>query len=333
MIALPGLTIYNGWDAEGFEKVLDSILKRYKNTLEKSCNCPDAPLWLFRTLQEYISWGASKEHIFKKYGKVLKSILKSYINGEREEVALHENGLLWAEKQNVALSWMHTYIDGKPVTERNGYQIELNALWYNALVFYSKLEHLYGSEKDAHKFEDIANLLKDHFDSIFWIEDLKYYADFVNNDEQNKDVRPNQLIACALEYSPADDMEKMAVLNLVKKELLTPRGIRTLSPKNNKYRAVYEGDQIDRDLAHFNGCVMPWLLGMYIELNSELNGASVKKSSLDLLNGFEEDIDIHGVGSVAEMYDGNPSHKPHGCISSALSISEILRGKELLKKL
>ena len=246
---------------------------------------------------------------------------------------LHENGLLWAEKQGKALSWMNTYVDSKPVTERNGYQIELNALWYNALVFYSKLEHHFGAEKVANKYEEIANNLKDNFDEIFWLNDLKYYADYVNDDGVNTDVRPNQLIACALKYSPVDDLAKIAVFNKVKKELLTSRGIRTLSPKSAKYKGVYEGNQIDRDLAHFNGCVMPWLLGVYIELNYELNGERIKNRSLELLNGFEEDINIHGVGSVAEMYDGNPAHKPHGCISSALSISEILRSKELLKKL
>ena len=173
--------------------------------------------------------------------------------------------------------------------------------------------------RSARKYDEIATNLKNNFDDIFWLKEHKYYADFVNENGANTDVRPNQLIASALEFSPVDDLEKVAVFNKIKKELLTARGIRTLSPKSAYYKGVYEGGQVNRDLAHFNGCAMPWLLGMFIELNYELNGERIKDRGLELLNGFEEDINIHGVGSVAEMYDGNPAYKPHGCISSALS--------------
>ena len=264
LISLAGLTIYNGWSSDSFENILDSILKKYKRLLTGPSLCPDAPLWLFKTLQEYIAWGGSKEGVYKKYGKTLKSILKSYIDGKRDEVFLHENGLLWAEKQGKALSWMNTYVDGKPVTERKGYQVELNALWYNALVFYAQLEHNFGSDKIARKYDEIATNLKNNFDDIFWLKEHKYYADFVNENGANTDVRPNQLIASALEFSPVDDLEKVAVFNKIKKELLTARGIRTLSPKSAYYKGVYEGGQVNRDLAHFNGCAMPWLLGMFI---------------------------------------------------------------------
>ena len=173
----------------------------------------------------------------------------------------------------------------------------------------------------------------ENYTRVFWCEERKHLADYVDEHGQNIFTRPNQLIACCVKYSPLDDETKMAVLTAVKKELLTVRGIRSLSPKNPLYRGVYEGDQGSRDIAHFNGCAFPWLLTPYIEANLALTGKSFVRKAKDLLDAFEEDMEIHGIGSVAEIYDGDPSHRPHGCISSAISVAEIVRGKSMLNRI
>ncbi len=146
------------------------------------------------------------------------------------------------------------------------------------------------------------------------------------------DVRPNQVIACSLEYSPISDDMKRGVLDVVKSELLTPKGLRTLAPKNIHYEGTYEGDQATRDHAYHQGTVWPWLIGPYIEANFRLYGKKFVKTAKELLGGFEEDMTVYGVCSIGEIYDGNPPYAPNGCISQAWSVGEILRCMALIKK-
>lgn len=330
LLALPGLTLYNGESAKTFETILDSIIKRYKSDFIGSSIVPDAALKLVFTLETYLDWGGDEKVVWKKYGQLIREILNSFISGARPEVTLHDNGLLWAKKENTALSWMSTYVDGKPVNERDGYQVDLNALWYNALLFASELERKFGKQANAQEAAQRAAKVRESFSKVFVIEETGCLADCVNENGQDKSVRPNQLIACALKYSPVDDITKMQVLRVVTKELLTTRGIRTLSPKSPLYKGVYEGDQVARDKAHYNGCAVPGLLGFYITLDLALNGKRAVKKGLELINAFEEDMTVHGIGSIAEMYDGDPYHKPHGCISSAMSVAAILRSNYIL---
>ena len=333
LIAIPGLTLYNDGDTKHFEAVLENLLTEKRDRLFKAGNEPDLPLWLFRTLQQYIEYGAKPEYVWKKYGKDLAALLDTYTNGVRNEVVLHENGLLWCQKPGTALSWMNVYSNGSPVTERHGYQVETNALWYNALCFAVEMDEKYGKGTLRKKWDRVINSIKVNYINYFWVEERGHLADFYNENGKNIFTRPNQLIAAAVEYSPIDDVTKMEVLKAVQKELLTVRGIRTLSPKNPLYKGVYEGNQFERDHAHHNGCAFPWLLGPYVEATAKLLGKSFVKKGKELLNAFEEDINVHGIGSIAELYDGNPSHKPHGCISSSVSVAEIIRGKYLLNKI
>jgi Glycogen debranching enzyme len=332
-ISLAGLTLYNDGDTEKFEKVIDCTLKNHKeDILGNNSFLPDSGLWFIRAITQYIDYGAKGEAVWKKYGKWMVDVVNSFLSGKRENVFLHENGLLWVKKNGVALQWMNTYKDGKPVCERDGYVVEYNALWYNALCFIKEMDLKYGKGKFAESVEKIISNIKDNFTHVFWVENRRHLADFVNENGQNDFARPNQLLACCVKYSPLEDEYKMEVLKNVKKELLTNRGIRTLSPKNPLYKGVYEGNQESRDNAHFNGCAFPWLLGCYIEANLKLVGKECVKRAKELVNAFEEDMEVHGIGSIAEMYDGDPSHKPHGCISSAASVAEILRIKGLLNR-
>ena len=332
-IALPGLTLYNNGDAERFEKVIDSTIKRHKDAMLVESDTPDSGLWFIRAIQQYVDWGADASAVWKKYGKWLVDIIESFLGNARASVRLHENGLLWAQKYGVALTWMNTYVDGRPVSERPGYQVEVNALWYNALCFVRDLDLKFGKGKLVQTTDNIIGKIRENYTRVFWCEERNHLADYVDENGQNVFTRPNQLIACCVKYSPLDDEAKMDVLNAVKRELLTVRGIRSLSPKNPLYRGVYEGDQGSRDIAHFNGCAFPWLLAPYIEANLALTGKSFVRKAKELLDAFEEDMAIHGIGSVAEIYDGDPSHRPHGCISSAISVAEIVRAKSMLNRI
>lgn len=333
MIAAAGLTVYNDGDAAAFERIVDDAVKSRGEVFFGSSDQPDVPLWLFRALQQYIAWGADPGAVWKKYGAALARMLESYRSGVRNEITLHENGLLWSGRPGTALSWMNTYAGGAPVAERAGYQVEVNALWYNALRFASAMDRKYGAGKLEAEWGPVAGKIEDCFYRLFWVEQRRHLADYVGEEGQNIFTRPNQLMACAVEYSPIGDEVQMEVLRAIDRELLTARGIRTLSPKNPLYRGVYEGDQLSRDLAHYNGSNFPWLLGPYIESRLRLEGKSFVSRGRKLLAAFEEDMNVHGVGSVAEIYDGDPAHRPHGCISSSVSVAEIIRAKAMLDKI
>ena len=247
---------------------------------------------------------------------------------------MHPNGLLWAQMDWTALSWMNTYVNGQPVNERAGYQVETNAMWYNALCFAIDMEKKYGAAKSdfVQRWTPVRDLVLQNFQPTFWNAEAGYLADYVDGNGQNLDVRPNQLFAVCLEYSPVEDEIKSEVVSVITNELLSRRGIRTLSPRNVKYKGVYEGSQPERDMAYHNGCAFPALLAPYIDICFKMMGSSFYKRAGYLTEGFYEDISKHGVGVFSELYDGDPPHEPHGAISSAESTAALLRIDYLMNK-
>ena len=334
VISLPGLTLYAGDDGTEFEEILDNLVSEEQDRLLRRTTQVEAPLRLTDTIQQYILFTGEEKRIWEKYGKLLKAIIDSYAPGKRKEIAMHPNGLLWAEMDRVALSWMNAYVDGHPVTERAGYQVETNAFWYNALCFALDMEKKYGPKKSAFatRWSHVRDLVKENYQAVFWNQEAGYLADYVDNNGQNMDVRPNQLFAICLDYSPVDDEVKSEVISVVNNELVTSRGIRTLSPRNPKYRGVYEGSQRDRDLAYHQGCAFPSLLGPYIDVCFKMVGPSFYKKAEYLVEGFFADISKHGVGAFSELYDGDPPHEAHGAISSACSTAALLRVYYLMQK-
>ena len=334
VISLPGLTLYADGNCKEFEEILDNLISDEQDRLTRRTTQIEAPLRLTDTIQQYIEFTGEEKRIWEKYGKVLKAIVDSYAPGKRAEITMHPNGLLWAQMDRVALSWMNAYVDGHPVTERAGYQVETNAMWYNALCFALDMEAKYGAKRSAFaaRWTHVRELVAENFQKTFWDKQAGYLADYVDNNGRNLDVRPNQLFAICLPYSPIDDLKKMAVMQVINNELVTSRGIRTLSPRNVKYRGVYEGSQTDRDLAYHQGCAFPSLLGPYIDLNFRMVGPSFYKKAEYLIEGFYKDINKHGVGAFSELYDGDPPHEPHGAISSACSTAALLRADYLMNK-
>jgi Glycogen debranching enzyme len=157
-------------------------------------------------------------------------------------------------------------------------------------------------------------------------------ADYVDENGQNIFTRPNQILATSLQYSPVNDETKAKILKSVKQELLTTKGIRTLSPKNPLYKGRYEGDEATRNESHHQGTAMPWLLGHYVEGNFKLYGKSFISTAKEIIYAFEEDMTTYGIASICEMYDGDPPQTAAGSLSQAWSVAEILRIMKMIEE-
>lgn len=335
LFSLPGLTLARNGDAAEFEEILDNLIADEQERLYRRTTQVEAPLCIVIALQSYIdNFGADAKKVWKKYGEVIKGVIESYSPGRRQEVAMQPNGLLWAQMDHVALSWMNAYINGEPVTERAGYQVETNAFWYNSICFALEMEGKYGPKKNdfVQKWSPIRDMIKQNFTPMFWNARRGCLADYVDGAGQNMDIRPNMLYAISVKYSPVDEELFQSILRVIDTELVTSRGIRTLSPRDIKYKGVYEGTQTERDLAYHQGSTRPFLLLPYVEISFKVRGQAFYKRAEWLLEGFYNDLPKHGVGCFSELYDGEPPHEPHGAISSALSVSAMLSANIVMEK-
>ena len=332
--SLAGLTLYAKGDTAEFEEILDNIIADEQERLFCRTTQVEAPLYMACALQAYLDFGADPARIWRKYGVVIRGIIESYVPGERKEVAMQPNGLLWAQMDGVALTWMNAYINGRAVTERAGFQVETNALWYNAICFALEMERHYGAgEGDfVSRWSRVRDLIKDNYQKLFWSDAIGCLCDYVDNEGQHLEIRPNQLYAVWVKYSPVEDEIVPKVVRVVDRELLTPRGIRTLSPRDARYKGVYDGSQYERDLAYHNGSTRPFLLEPYVGVCLRVKGESFRQTARALADGFYEDLGKHGVGAFSELYDGDPPQEPHGAISSALSTAALLSIEYMLNK-
>lgn len=339
-VALPGLTLPMG-EHSTFFKVMDTMIRLQKGAFFPSSirgktreySSVDTSLWFFWSLQQYIVFTRDAGTIWERYGKVMKNILEEYSKGSDHNIHMLDNGLLYAGNENDTLTWMNTRIHDKPVINRNGLAIEVNALWYNAIRFYIDLATEFGNTRGLSRWKEIIEKIERSFIDTFWDEKAGYMADVVRGDYRDMTVRPNQLFATSLPYSPVTDEMKYLILHKVQQELLTPRGIRTLSPKNPDYVGVYKGDILSRDKAYHQGSAFPWLFGHFSEGYLKLHG----KSGLSLIKRhlleFEHEMTEGGIGTISELYYGNPPHKAKGAISHAWSVAELLRVNHLINKL
>ena len=330
LVSLAGLALYGKEDPALFEEILDNLIAHNQERLSRRTTQVEAPLFLAVTLQQYIAWGADGKKVWAKYGPVLKGILESYFPGCRQEVAMQPNGLLWAQKDGVALSWMNAYENGRAVTERPGYQVETNALWYNAIAF--ALQNEKKNTAFYKKWLTIKELVEQNFQPLFWNAELGFLADYVDGCGQHLELRPNQLWAVSLDNRCVDDEVVSEVMRVVNAELVTHRGIRTLSPRDIRYKGVYEGSQKERDEAYHNGCAWPFLLAQFCYASFNMMGKNFIKRAEWLTEGFYEDLSKHGVGCFSELYDGDPPHEPHGAISSAMTTAALLNINWLIEK-
>ncbi len=336
-IALPGLALTSGKEKE-FKEVIKTMISELQDGLfpnlgqgkNASYNSVDASLWFFWALQQYKLINNSAEGLWSEYGKYMRSILSSFKEGTHIGVKMHENALLWSGEKGKAITWMDAIVHGKPVTERTGYAVEINALWYNAVCFALELAKKANNRKFVKEWENWPKVFRNSFKTTFWRDDKGYLADYVDENHSDWAVRPNMIFAVSLPYSPVGPYIKNAVLSKVKQELLTVRGLRTLSPKNRDYKGTYRGSQEERDHAYHQGTVWPWLTGAFAESYLKLYGKQGIPFIESIFAGFEEVMTEAGIGTVSEVYDGDPPHKAGGAISQAWNIGELLRIRWIL---
>ncbi len=339
-IALPGLTLVPG-EEKLFRAVIDTMIRDMKGPLfpnfgiknKKAFNSADASLWFIWALQQYSNRYNNRQEVWKAYGSKIRNVLEGYRAGMPDYIHMQENGLIWAGQQGLALTWMDAVVNGKPVTPRNGLPVEINALWYNAVRYAIELAKDYGDKKFVKEWQPVADKIPDAFVSTFWYEEKSYLADYVNEDFRDLSVRPNQVIATSLPYSPLDEEKRRKVLDIVQKELLTPRGIRSLSPENPLYKGTCFGDHKSRDEAYHQGTAWPWLLGHFAEGYLKVYGKSGVPFIKSIYNGFEAVMTEHGIGTISEIYDGDPPHIARGAISQAWSVAELLRIYDMIKSM
>nr|NQU93032.1 hypothetical protein [Bacteroidota bacterium] len=293
----------------------------------------DSSLWFFWAMQKYAQHTAKPIEVWKDYGKVMKTILESYRDGTWYNIKMNDDGLLFAGESGMAVTWMNAMVDGKPVTPRIGFPVELNALWYNAIMFSLELARKAKDSSFISKWKNIPGAICKSFEQIFWDEKKGYLADYVNGNYKDWAVRPNQLFAASLPYSPIKEVQQMSVMRIIESELLTSRGLRTLAPKNIKYRGFYRGNQKERDEAYHNGSVFPWLFGQFAEAYLQLYGKEGLLVIKNLYRNFEPAMQTEGIGTISELYDGDPPHHPGGAISQAWAVAELLRVGKMISGL
>lgn len=334
-IALPGLSLD---DPETFEKVIDTQLTRLKDGLfpkltgsgSSGFDSIDAPLWIFWALQQLSPELNNKKHIWEKYNFPMKQILNAFRSGTHYQIRMNEDGLVSGGEEHVALTWMDSYINGKPVVKRTGMPVEVNALWYNALCFTLELAGAAQDEDFINEWKDWAEKTAKSFIHEFWNEERGYLADYVYNGHKDWTVRPNMVIAAAMEYSPLDREMQKSILSVAKKQLLTPRGLRSLTPESPFYEGLCEGSVMIREKAVHQGTVWPWLIQFFIEGYLKIHKTGGMPFVKKIIDGFEDDMSEHCIGTIAEMYNGNPPHNAKGAISQAWSIGAVIRAYKLI---
>lgn len=336
-ISLPGLALarhklalYRDVIETQVNRMKDGLFPNMGNESNPVFNSVDAPLWFFWSLQQYLEQKGTD--CWERYGEAAKSVLYSYRDGTRFNIRMRENGLIYAGAPGKALTWMDAVVHGVPVTPRAGYDVEINALWYNAICFSLEMAKEAKDKRFISDFGNLPELIKSSFLEMFWDEKIGYLADYVNDEEgKNTFVRPNMVIAVSLPYSMLDKEQMKKVLDVADKELVTPRGLRTLSPRNKFYKGLYHGNQEERDKAYHQGTVWPWLFGPFCEGWLKVYGqqgvAKVKK----LIYGLEEVMSEAGISTISEIHDGDPPHAPNGAISQAWSVGEVLRIIDILE--
>ena len=336
-IALPGLTL-SIEEQDYFELVMKTAERGLREFMEGKplsvkiyeIEQPDVLLWAVWAIQQYEKHVGS-EKCFQMYGALLKDIVYYIIDGKHPNLILKENGLLYSNGREKAVTWMNSTVNGRPVVPGTGYIVEFNALWYNALCFCSSVATTGGDLEAASRLEKMSELCMHSFVSTFFNEH-GYLFDYVDGDNVDWSVRPNMIFAVALEYSPLDKAQKKSVLDMCTRELLTQKGLRSLSPKSGGYNPMYVGPQTQRDHAYHQGTAWPWLGGFYMEACLRL----YKRTRLSFIErqmvGYEDEMTRHCVGTIPELFDGNPPFNGRGAISFAINVAEILRTLEFLEK-
>ena len=336
-ISLPGLTLAIE-EVDAFEKVMSTAEEAINEFIQGlpltpkiyEMDQPDVLLWAIWALQQYAKM-ISKEQCRIKYCKLIEDIVEFIRRGEHTNLFLHDNGLLYVNGIDKPATWMNSTVNGRPVVPRTGYVVEINALWYNVLKFASDLLREGGDVTKANTYDELAAVTGNSFVNVF-LNEHGYLFDYVDGTMMDWCVRPNMIFTVAFDYSPLTIAQKKGILDIVTKELLTPKGLRSLSPKSGGYNPNYVGPQTQRDYAYHQGTAWPWLEGFYLEAYMRIH----KMSSISFIErqlvAYEDEMNEHCIGTIPELFDGNPPFKGRGAVSFAMNVAELLRILKILTK-
>ena len=337
-ISLPGLTLSTG-ELDQFHSAMQTASEAINDFIDgnpSECKIyeieqPDVLLWAMWTLQQYAA-KTSLQECWERYGELMTKIMHFLRHSKHPNLFVHENGLVYTNGVEKSVTWMNSTANGRPVVPRTGYIVEFNALWYNALMFAASVFEEVGKPGSAEKCSSLAQLCGSSFARVF-LNEYSYLFDYVDKGSApDYSVRPNMIFAVALDYSPLTQTQKKAVLDLTTRELLTPRGLRSLSPKSFGYNPVYQGVQSLRDYAYHQGTAWPWLGGFYMEAYLKIYKRSGVSFVERQLVGYEDVMQTHCIGTISEMFDGNPPFRGRGAVAFAMNVAEVLRAVDNLKK-
>ena len=336
LIALNGLTL-----ATNRTEIARNILLEFSKHLsegmlpnrfpdagnEAEYNTVDATLWHFEAIRAYAEKTQDYDFVRENLYEKLINIIIWHLEGTRFHIHVDTDGLLYAGESGVQLTWMDAKIGDLVITPRTGKAVEIQALWYNALKIMANFAERFGDEEDQKKYDSIAELTKQSFNAVFWNDAEDCLFDVVNNGSRDASVRPNQIFAVSLPYSMLSIGHAQKIVEKVENELLTPVGLRSLSPKDSRYCPIYSGSPFERDSAYHQGTVWAWLIGAFVDAYRKVypNGNKTDKRIKEILAGFEQHLLEDGIGQISEIFDAEAPHAPRGCMAQAWSVAEVLR--------
>jgi predicted glycogen debranching enzyme len=336
MISLPGVALMTGRP-----EIARNILRAFADSADQGMlpnrfpdageapeyNTVDATLWFFEAIRSYLKYTGDQPFVQDALYPKLKDIIDWHIRGTRYGIRATPDGLLQCGEPGVQLTWMDAKIGDWVVTPRTGKPVEIEALWYNALCIMSDFAAKFGDAEAHATYAQMAQSAKQNFASQFWNQGEHCLFDYVNGDERDGAIRPNMIFAVSLPHRMLSPEQEKQVVEVVERELLTPVGLRSLSPRDSRYRPRYEGGVYERDSAYHQGTVWPWLMGPFITAYIKVNGSSeaAKKQAAKWLNGFSAHMADAGLGQISEIADADAPHQPRGCVAQAWSVAELLR--------
>jgi len=339
-IALPGCTLSNHHRPD-FEAIMDTAKEAFTRWMEtgepdkhlQGIDLPDVPLWAAWAIQRY-SHDTDVPTARERYGELVAQLIDFIIDGKHPNLQVDDNGLVRTDGTRQPMSWMDSARpDGTPLIPRTGYLVEFNALWYNALMF---LLQMYADDKQmqsrVERWQKISDAYAESFDPTF-LNDYGYLYDYVNGSYTDLSVRPNMVIAVGVDHTPLDRRQRKRILDFITRELLTPKGLRTLSPNSYGYNPWYVGNPEQREKAYYSGSARPWLMGFYCHAYVKVFGIGGLSFVNRMMIGFEDEMSQGAIGTLSELYDGNPPFIGRGAVSFAANVGEILRVLRLLKNL
>lgn len=339
-IALPGCTLSNHHRPD-FEAIMDTAKEAFTRWMEtgepdkhlQDIDLPDVPLWAAWAIQRY-SHDTDVPTARERYGELVAQLIDFIIDGKHPNLQVDDNGLVRTDGTRQPMSWMDSARpDGTPLIPRTGYLVEFNALWYNALMF---LLQMYADDKQmqsrVERWQKISDAYAESFAPTF-LNDYGYLYDYVNGSYTDLSVRPNMVIAVGVDHTPLDRRQRKRILDFVTRELLTPKGLRTLSPNSYGYNPWYVGNPEQREKAYYSGSARPWLMGFYCHAYVKVFGIGGLSFVNRMMIGFEDEMSQGAIGTLSELYDGNPPFIGRGAVSFAANVGEILRVLRLLKNL